>query len=175
MSLAKKLSQAMHSLSVRMIQRQEDERTRHIVDTLQSVSLFETVTRGALREISQLVHPRDFLPGEVIYHVRDPGLGLYIVQRGSVQLLVGTETEKVVELGRVEAFEVFGVMSLFSESRRLETARAIEDTRVLGLFTSDLEALMHHSPTVAARVSFAVARHVSSLHYSMVKNGGRPP
>lgn len=173
MSVTRRISQLVRTLYLRMLRRQESARTREIADVLQQVDLFGGLPRSVLREIAEIMHTRDYRRDEIFFYENDPGLGLYIVQRGRVRLYVEDEAGDAREVRQVTEHECLGTLSLFGQSRRLATAQAVTETRVLGFFITDLQTLLLRRPTVAATVLFAIAGRLSVLYQALLR--GLPP
>ncbi len=140
---------------------------REIIYTLRQTPAFEHVPRRYLRIIARALYPRAYKPGEIIYLEGDPGLGMYILQSGMVQLSIG-EGDEQEEIGCVEAPEIIGYHSLFGPYRRLETARALTETRVLGLFRPDLRDLIRYYPRAAAPLLFHLGALLAGLNEAMI-------
>lgn len=153
----------------RMFRRDDDVRLRDVIATLKAVPLFQGFSRAALRDLAESVHPRDYRRDEFLYYERDPGLGLYIVQRGRVRLLVEDETGSVHELRQVNSDEIFGRLSLLGDFRRMETAQAVTDTRVLGLFRPDLRRIIKRYPATGAAVLEALAQNMAATQAEMLR------
>ena len=60
MSITRRFIHTLRDLYRRMFRRQEDARTREVVEVLKQVSLFKGFSRSALRELAQILHRRDY-------------------------------------------------------------------------------------------------------------------
>jgi len=107
-------------------------------------------------EFLQLCHKRVYKAGEFIYHQGDPGNGMYIIEEGQVELLIQNslikegDEELPVSL-IIEAPEVFGNLSIAYDMRRMSSARAVTDVKVLGFFAPDMEMLQRRQPRIAVK------------------------
>ena len=169
MSIARRFIHTLRDLYRRMFRRQEDARTREVVEVLRQVSLFKGFSRSALRELAEILHRRDYKRDEFLYYEHDPGLGLYIVQRGHVRLVTEDEKGKTHELRQVTENEFFGSLSLVGEFRRMETAQAVSETRVLGFFSPDLKTMLKRNPPVGADIVAALARHLAAQQVALMQ------
>ncbi|QXD13977.1 cyclic nucleotide-binding domain-containing protein [Rhodocaloribacter litoris] len=153
----------LRGLHRRLLRREEDARLRRIVDTLRETTAFRALARRDLWALAEAVHPRHYHPDEYFYYENDPGLGLYVVQRGRVRLLVEDGDGGLQEVRQVGEHELFGESALFgtAELRRTETAQAVTETDVLGFFSPDLKTLQRRNPRAAAAVTGALARHLA--------------
>lgn len=150
--------------------RQEDARTREIATTLRRVPLFQGLSRTALYELADAMHTRSYKRDETLYYEGDPGLGMYIVQQGVVRLVVEDENGVEQEMRQVEENELFGFLSVFGDFRRMETAQAVTDARVLGFFRPDLKTMIKRNPRTGAHVIAALARNMAAWQVEMVEH-----
>ena len=169
MSVTRRIIHTLRDVYRRMFRRQEDARTREVVEVLKQVSLFKGFSRSALRDLAEVVHRRDYRRDEFLYYENDPGLGLYIIQRGRVRLLTEDENGGVQELRQAVENEFFGTLSLLGESRRMETAQAATETRVFGFFSPDLKTMLKRNPSVGAAAVVALARHLAAGQVALLE------
>jgi CRP/FNR family transcriptional regulator, cyclic AMP receptor protein len=135
-----------------------DERTREIVEILRAVPLFERLRNRTLRRLADYVHVRDYRAQETIYFDGDPGIGLYVIARGRVSMLLEEADGAVHELRVAGIGEMFGELSVLGGARRMETAQAMTDVRVVGLFRPDLLSLVKRHPSSGAEMMSAFAQ-----------------
>lgn len=160
---------ALRTLYRRLFKRAEDTRLSEVVATLRHAPLFAELSGSDLVELAEVMHQRAYRRDEFVYYEGDPGLGLYVVQRGGVVLLGEDADGSVHELRNVEEGEVFGELSLLGDFRRLETAQALTDTRVLGFFSPDLKTMLKRNPRASAAVLAAVARHLAAREVELLR------
>ncbi|GIV58115.1 MAG: Crp/Fnr family transcriptional regulator [Rhodothermaceae bacterium] len=174
------LTDRLRLLYRRLVRRAEDDRLRRIVDVLTRTPVFETLRRADRWQLAEMMHPRHYAPGEYLYYEGDPGLGLYVVVRGRVSLLTTRDDGEPVELRQVGRHGFFGEQGLLgaADLRRLETARALTETHVLGFFSPDLRTLQHRKPAVAAAFALALATYLARRQEAFVdtlaRREGRP-
>lgn len=169
MSITRNIINAVRIGYRRMFQRQEDTRTRAVVEVLKQMPLFQGLAWGVMWELAEVLHPRRYKRDEFIYYEHDPGIGLYIVQQGTVRLLAEDENGNVHELRQVGDNDFFGALSLMGDFRRMETAQATTETHVLGLFSPDLKTLLKRNPSVGAAVMAALAKHLAEQQVELVQ------
>ncbi|MCH8557561.1 MAG: cyclic nucleotide-binding domain-containing protein [Balneolia bacterium] len=108
-------------------------------------------------EFIQLCHRRRYDKDEYIYHQNDPGNGFYILESGAVELIIESESSSDEEPAvpvtlLLESPQSFGNLSLSHEMKRMSSARATEDTVVLGFFSPDFATLEKRYPQIAIKV-----------------------
>lgn len=153
----------------RLFAGREDPKITEAVDTLKQVPMLHGMSRSVLRDLAEAVHRRDYKRDEFLYYEDDPGLGMYVVQRGRVRLLVEEKSGAVHELRQVGDNEVFGKLSLLGDFRRVETAQALTDTRVLGFFRPDLKTILKRHPASGAAFLEAVSRNLAAMETELVR------
>jgi len=171
MPTARTVLGTVRNLYRKVFQREEDTRIRGVVESLRGVPILQHLTRSDLRNLAQIVHPRDYKRHELIYYENDPGLGLYFVQEGRVRLFVEDQNKHEHEVQQIGEGDLFGVVSLLGvgDLRRMETAQAVTETRVLGFFSPDLRTMLRRNPKTAAAVLLALSRHLALRQVQMVQ------
>jgi CRP-like cAMP-binding protein len=118
--------------------------------------LFQDLTPRELTLIENLVYPRYYRKGEVIFERGDRGAGMYIIQYGRVKIYIESEGQEI-ELAVLEKYDFFGEVALVGELPRTASAKALEDTEVIGFFRPELLELLHRNPTIGAKMLFRLA------------------
>lgn len=165
----KKPVKGLVSRARRLFPRGRDPKVLELIDTLQHVSIFRNLPKSVIRDLSDAVHVRDYKRDEFLYYERDPGLGMYVVQRGRIRLLVENESGAVHELRQIGVHEFFGKLSLLGDFPRLESAQAISETRVLGFFRPDLKTIIKRHPGSGASIIEAVARNLAATETELTR------
>jgi CRP-like cAMP-binding protein len=94
--------------------------------------------------MAAILQHKHYGPGEPIFRKGDPGDFLYLVERGSVTIWIGTETDKQV-LGEVETGGLFGEMAILNRQPRMANANAAGETRLLEMPASVLRQTINRA------------------------------
>jgi CRP/FNR family cyclic AMP-dependent transcriptional regulator len=121
------------------------------IPVLRTVPLFEGLAFRDLKKIELIVHERTFMPGEVVFYERQPGIGMFIIKKGLIKLtkIINDEMTNIAELGEGE---FFGEMSLLEDYPRSAQATAVVKTETLGIFRPDLFDLIEHNPRLGSKI-----------------------
>ena len=144
-----------------------DTEVERIRNVLAEVPVFETCAARTLRVMAEAMHPRTYRPGEVIYYEHDPGLGLYIVEKGQVRLCADWKDERF-EMRMAGPHTLFGALSLMGDFRRMETAEAVTAVKVAGFFRPDLSSLSQRHPKAALDIQQALLRFMAQQYATLV-------
>jgi CRP/FNR family cyclic AMP-dependent transcriptional regulator len=119
---------------------------------LKKIPLFAELHRSELREIERLIHHREYKSGEIVFWEDDPGVGMYIVQKGEVGIFKDYAKAEQKELARLEPGDFFGEMALLEGDCRSATAVALAGSHLLGLFHPDLFDLFERKPQLGVKL-----------------------
>jgi CRP-like cAMP-binding protein len=132
-----------------------------IISVLRTVPIFQGLAFSDLKKIELIVHERTFMPDEVIFHEKQPGVGMYIIKTGLIRL-TKTVNEKKVKIAELKENEFFGEMSLLEDYPRSAEATAVERTEVLGIFRPDLFDLIESNPRLGSKILLGLSQRLAS-------------
>jgi len=125
--------------------------------------LFETLTKAELRFVKEMVHVRNYRPGEVVFRQGEIGVGMYLIASGSVDVLVedvnGDQPEsQAIFVTRLAAGDFFGELSLVEENgRRTAMAVASVESTLIGFFKPDLMEIIDRNPSTGVKIVLRLA------------------
>ena len=129
----------------------------NIMPLLKKIPLFTELRKNELREIERLVHYRRYQSGEVIFWEGEPGVGMYIVQKGQVTIFKDYGKAQQRELASLEPGDFFGEMALLDDDCRSATAVAMVEADLFGLIHPDLFDLFERKPHLGVRMLSSLA------------------
>ncbi len=110
-----------------------------VLGILKKIPLFKDLNRRELVAIERILHRREYKPNEVIFYQDESGVGMYIIESGTVTDTFEPTNQVLTEL---HDGEFFGEMALLTESPRSATARAKTHCTLLFFSQADLFGLM---------------------------------
>ncbi len=128
---------------------------------LRNVPIFSDLTKRELREIEKIIHHRSYQTGEVIFNQADPGLGMYIVITGGVQIVNNQDPEHVVVYSELEDGDFFGDLALVDDSDRSASAISVGDTRLIAFFRPDMQDIMSRFPAIGNKLLMGLAQVIA--------------
>jgi CRP/FNR family cyclic AMP-dependent transcriptional regulator len=134
--------------------RKERDRTR---DILQKIPIFGDLDRRELVLFERILHRREYREGETIFSEGDPGLGMYIIENGTVEIIGGTGEEVLAGL---HEGEFFGELALLDDSPRAASAVARSACKLLCFFQPDLIDLLKRNPPLGVKILFRLAQTI---------------
>jgi CRP-like cAMP-binding protein len=134
------------------------ERPVGLVDVLRQVTLFEDLNRWELRRLARIVHDREYRDGDYICEEGKPGAALFVLRRGTVEVLRRGGDGQEVSLAVLEPPSSFEESAaLGTEAVRWFSVRARGPVSLLALGKSDLDAMILNFPVLANKVLIKLA------------------
>ena len=131
---------------------------------LQQQPLFGGVDDHAMAAILPLLREVSFAAGEVIVKEGDDGDSMFVICRGSVEILKACSVAEEV-LGKriavLDVGDVFGEMELIDMQRRSATVRAVEPVSALALSNGDLFRIYESDMPTFTLIVLNLARELS--------------
>jgi len=148
--------------------RKAEKEDSNIYAVLSKVPIFSDLNKKELRAIERILHRRKYKENEILLKEGDPGVGMYIIEKGRVNIKLGKE-EKLLAV--LSDGEFFGEIALLSEIPRTATAIATIDTQILGFFQSDLFGLTETNPRMGNKILYRLAQMIAErLRFSNIEN-----
>jgi len=183
MILKEEKKRALHSSSFwANIFHQPDEKS-DLKLSLNAIPLFESFGKRDLSFLLNIIHNRNYLAGEYVFHQGDPGIGLYLIRDGEVQITREDESGNQIILATFSKGDFFGELALVDGEKRSASAIAITDVRAAVIFKPDLDEFILKYPKKGIRIlngiSQIVVKRLRSLNEDFFslqsdnKNGGK--
>lgn len=135
-----------------------------VLSTLKSNVLFAKLTPKEIKYVSEVVHVRNYVPGEIIFSQYEKGLGMYMIAKGAVEIRVKGEdqnggAENEILVTTLAAGSFFGELALIdTENKRTASSYAQGPTTLVGFFKPDLLEIMERKPATGVKILFQLSR-----------------
>ncbi len=124
-----------------------------LVDFLKQVNLFKNLPHGDLKQLVRIVHERIYRDGEVIFEQGTPGVALYLLRGGTVEIVRKKGNAEEIPLAILEppaSFEELAAVG--AEVVHWASARARGPVSLVAIGRSDLDALSRNFPSLANKI-----------------------
>ncbi|MEM1043070.1 MAG: cyclic nucleotide-binding domain-containing protein [Bacteroidota bacterium] len=122
---------------------------------LRQVPMFADLDRREIAEVRKILYRREYRAGEVIFRQDDPGVGMYVIEEGTVDIVHEPTNRVLADLG---VGDVFGEIALLNETPRSARAVATTATTLYGLFQPELYDLVKRAPRLGVKLLLPLAR-----------------
>lgn len=142
----------------------EDISARVSLEFLRTHSLFGGLEERELKKIRALLEIRSFASGEEIIRESEPGGTIYLIHRGSVEVIKSDPNKPgrpPVRLAVLSTGDSFGEMEMIDCLPSVATVRTLEETDVLILTQEKLYRIEEEDPTTFTMIIMNLARDIS--------------
>lgn len=147
-----------------------------------SIPLFESLNNRDCTSLMGLLHHRVYITDEYIFYQGDPGLGIYIIREGEVEIQRKGKNGKSNTLAILQKGDFFGELALVDGEERSASAIARADTKLAVIFKPDLDEYINKFPKKGIKILEGISKVVTTRlrklneeHYeiqSKLKQGG---
>jgi small-conductance mechanosensitive channel/CRP-like cAMP-binding protein len=130
---------------------------------LARVELFQQMTEQERRKLAEQVRPAPFLKGEIMTRQGAEAHWLYILTRGSAEVLLTVESGERKRVAVLHAGDFFGEMSLLTGEPRAATVKALEDSECYRLDRQAFNDILQARPEITQHFSEVLARRKVEL------------
>lgn len=146
-----------------VLRKKRDE--NNVLSFLKNSFLFKDLTPNEMEFLAHIVHVRHFEAGERIFRQSDPGVGMYLIFNGNVDIIMHdpskdpkAQESQEIFITRLEKGDFFGELSLIEEpSHRSATAISINKSTLIGFFKPDLLQVIQRNPGTGNKISLRLA------------------
>ncbi len=142
--------------------RRKKEDDNSVESLLGRIPIFSQLTDRELGKLAGIVHRREYSADELIFSQSDPGLGMYVIEEGTVRILIAEDGGAGRELTVLHGGDFFGELSLLDESPRSASALAASNCRIIGFFRPDLIDLLNRSPKMGTKILFRLGEVIGT-------------
>jgi len=143
------------------------------IEALRRCALFAKVDDETLELCASSLRVRRYRKNEIIFHQGDPGDSLYIIESGSVKIVLPSpEGEEGAIIATLMRGDFFGELALLDGAPHSATAVAIESTEALVLRRDRFEDLVETQPQLRKALFASLVTelrrltgHVEELHF----------
>jgi CRP-like cAMP-binding protein len=111
--------------------------------------------------------------GDVIFQEDDQCDALYVVQTGYVRVVSIQPSGREIEIALAGPGEVFGITSLFSDSKRSASAFSFGQSSVLKLERARIMKAIHNDPSLVFFILKSISSRARKLKGDLVKSEAR--
>src|SRR5216117_4313406 len=135
--------------------------TDQLVQFLKNVKLFAELSPDSLAKLGSCLKTAEFPPAEVIVRECAPGISMYIIKSGLIEVRKkDPETGIDFLVARLTTREVVGEMSLLTGKPRSATVTTVQPTIVFALTRADFRNLLTQHPEMSLGLARILAERL---------------
>ncbi len=131
---------------------------------LESVDFLSGVGSAVLERLTEGTQIVVYGPGEVIIHEGESGNELFVIERGSAEVLVTREGGVRAQVATLQAGQFFGEAALLRDEQRSATVVAVTECLLLVISANAFRAAAELDPSIADRLTTKLASRLTELN-----------
>jgi CRP-like cAMP-binding protein len=136
---------------------------------LSRVPVFEELADDDLRRVAEVVVPRRFGAGDVVFHEGDDSDTCYVVNIGHARAIREHADGRQITLATFGPGDIFGELAMFDDERRSATVEATDDLEVLGVLGNDMRRLLGSYPDMAVKLVISLGRRLRAANERLAR------
>ncbi|MBI3964895.1 MAG: cyclic nucleotide-binding domain-containing protein [Chloroflexi bacterium] len=139
------------------------------VDVLKTVDIFSGLGDEELSQISELIRPKVYQPGQVICHQGDEGDALYILEDGRVKISTTDRGGNEKILAYIGPGQFAGEMALLTGQPRSATLTSVTETTILVLRKDEYDRLISSNLAVMREMMRVIAQRQAESNVRLAR------
>jgi CRP/FNR family transcriptional regulator len=136
---------------------------------LMRVPVFSTLSPEELAQVAEVVVPRRFEAGEVVFQEGDEGTTCYIVRSGQARAIRGHPDGRSITLAHFAPGDIFGEMAMFDGERRSATVETTEATEAIAILSTDMHRLLREHPDISVKLMSALGQRLRETNERLAR------
>jgi CRP-like cAMP-binding protein len=143
--------------------------TEETIALLHLVPAFSTLIADDLSAVADVIVPRTFGAGEVVFREGDTGDTCYLVRAGHFRAVREHSDGRSITLATFGPGDIFGELAMFDAERRSATVEALEDTDAAAILGADMRRLLRAHPDIAVKLLGALSRRLRETNERLTR------
>ncbi len=153
----------VHQVSDESRARDDEGRIAKRERALAGIDILKVLDAGILRQLAALATARLFSPGETIVRQDDDDDELYVIERGTVAVLLERANKQASEVTRLGPGQFFGEMALLTGEKRQATVRAVTECELTVIGHAAFHDVLAGAPNLVQELSRVLAERQTML------------
>ncbi len=136
---------------------------------LHRVPAFSALSPEELEHVVQVVVPRSFGAGEVVFKEGDEGSTCYVVRSGRMRAVRAHPGGRSITLAHFGPGDIFGEMAMFDGERRSATVESVEDSDAIAILSADMHRLVRQYPDISVKLIAALGRRLRETNERLAR------
>jgi CRP/FNR family transcriptional regulator len=136
---------------------------------LARVPVFDELADDDLRRVAEVIVPRRFGGGEVVFREGDDSDTAYVVSAGHARAIREHPDGRQITLATFGPGDIFGELAMFDDERRSATVEATDDLEVLGILGGDMRRLLRRHPDMAVKLVISLGRRLRAANERLAR------
>jgi len=134
------------------------------ISLLARVPTFEALGPQELAHVAEVVVPRGYEPGQVVFREGDQSDTCYVVKRGHARAIREHADGRAITLANFGPGDIFGELAMFEDEKRSATVETLDAVEAVAILGADMRRLMREHPGIAIGVVVSLGRRLRAMN-----------
>lgn len=130
--------------------------------SLMSIPIFSELSKRDATLLMNLVHHRIYIADEYVFYQGDPGLGIYLIREGEIEIQRTGKNGSTLSLAKLGKGDFFGELALVDGEKRSASAIAKTDTKLAVIFKPDLDEFIDKFPKKGVKIMDGISKIIAT-------------
>jgi CRP/FNR family cyclic AMP-dependent transcriptional regulator len=130
--------------------------------SLMSIPIFSGLSKRDFSLLLNLVHHRIYVADEYVFYQGDPGLGIYLIRDGEIEIQRTVKNGDTLSLANLSKGDFFGELALVDGEKRAASAIARTDTKLAVIFKPDLDEFIDKFPKKGVKILDGISKIIAT-------------
>ena len=144
-----------------------------MLERLSAIDFLSGVEEPVLQRLAQGATSALYGPGEAVIHQGERGSELFVIEQGTLEVLVNNNAGLTTSVARLEAGQFFGEAALLGTDQRTATVLATSECQLLVISASAFRAAAEMDRAFVERLTTKLAERLTELSRA-VSEGSDP-
>jgi small-conductance mechanosensitive channel/CRP-like cAMP-binding protein len=156
----------------KLSRRSQDEFENEIIRELRQIDFLGNMSEPGIRLLVPNVQVHEFGAGETLFTQGENGDTMYVIRRGTVEVLGRTENGTMRKIAMLNRPQIIGEAAMMTGEARNATCRAQTDVEVLELSRESFSELFKQHPEAVEQISEVIVNRASERKEVLKETGG---
>ncbi len=133
-----------------------------LLKSLLSIPIFQGLNKRDCAVLMNLIHHRIYIAGEYVFYQGDPGLGIYLIREGEVEIQRNVQEGETLILANLQKGDFFGELALVDGEKRPASAIAKSDCKLAVIFKPDLDEFIDKFPKKGIKILEGISKIIAA-------------
>ena len=133
------------------------------------VPVFSALAPEELAQVAEMVVPRRFEAGEIVFKEGDEGTTCYIMRSGKARAVREHPDGRSITLAHFSPGDIFGEMAMLDGERRSATVEVTEGTETIAILGADMHRLLRAHPELSLKLIAALGQRLRETNERLAR------
>ena len=128
-------------------------------EKLMDVPFLKNLKPRELSLVGRMLYKRKFKKGEMVFKKDYPNVVLYILMKGTIQILLNNDNSTII--AELEPYSFFGELGMYIDTKRSASVISKTDTELYAISKDEFKHFVDTFPKIGVKILYALGQNMS--------------